>query len=157
MAARRAALIGWVFASFRVADLMSSLYGEGTPGLEVRVHDGVELAPATLMYSNNGATQAARPARFEAQEYIGFAGHTWTVAVRSSPDFEQRFSSESARIIGVAGNGLALLLALITWLLATGRERAHAAASAMTRELRASTERYQRIVERLTPRRASRS
>ena len=147
VAARRAALIGWVFASFRVADLMSSLYGEGTPGLEVRVHDGVELAPATLMYSNNGATQAARPARFEAQEYIGFAGHTWTVAVRSSPDFEQRFSSESARIIGVAGSGLALLLALITWLLATGRERAHAAASAMTRELRASTERYQRIVE----------
>jgi len=83
--ARRTHLVGWVFAAFRVGDLMSSLYGEGTPGLDVRIYDGVDVGPETLMYPDDGAAVAATPARFDAQEFIGFAGHTWTVAVRSTP------------------------------------------------------------------------
>ncbi len=147
VASRRAALVGWVFANFRVADLMSSLYGASAPGLEVHLHDGVELLPETLMYSNLRASPATHPARFEAQEYIGFAGHAWTLSVRSTPTFERHFKNDSARIIGLAGCGLAVLLAVLTWLLATGRERANAAALAMTREVRDSTKRYQQIVE----------
>ena len=42
---------------------------------------------------------------------------------------------------------LSLLLALITHQLVTGRARAYAVAQAMTRELRASEERYRRIVD----------
>ena len=100
VAARRAHLTGWVFASFRVGDLMSSLYGEGTPGLDVRVYDGVEIDDATPMYP--AAAGPLPPARFEAQEYIGFAGHAWTLLVRSLPEFERatatrrRGSSRSA-------------------------------------------------------------
>ncbi len=148
VALRRAHLRGWVVASFRIADMMSSLYGEGTPGLDVRLHDGVEVTGATLMYPASAAAAAPlRPARFEAQEYIGFAGHTWTVSVRSQPEFERQYSSDSPRVIAIAGGGLSLLLALLTWQLVTARERAHAAARAMTRELRDGAQRYRRIVE----------
>ena len=147
VATRRARLLGWVIASFRVGDLMSSLYGEGTPGLAVRIYDGVEIGDATLMYPPVASAADSRPALFEAQEYIGFAGHTWTLSVRSRPEFERHYSGDSARIIAIAGSGLSAALALLTWLLVTGRERAHATARAMTRQLRVSAERYRRIVE----------
>ena len=145
--ARRAHLIGWVFASFRVGDLMSSLYGEGTPGLDVRLYDGVDIGPTTLMYPPGEAPPPAAPARFDAQEFIGFAGHAWTVAVRSTPEFERRYRNDGVRIIAVAGLGVSLLLALLTWQLVTARERANDAARLMTQQLRDGAERYRRIVE----------
>ncbi len=145
VAERRARIVGWVAAAFRIADLMSSLYGEGTPGIAVRVYDGARLEDSALIYGD--AAPPLRAAHLEAQEYLGFAGHIWTVAVRSGPEFEQRFSNDSARVIAIAGGGLSLALALLTWLLATGRERAHEAARTMTSQLRESAERYRGIVE----------
>jgi PAS domain S-box-containing protein len=144
---RRAGAIGWVCASFRFSDVVSSLYGEGTPGLDVRIHDGVEISDATRLYPTELGADGQRQPRLQAQEYIGFAGHSWTVSVRSSPAFEQTFSSDTARVIAIAGGGLSLLLALLAWQLVTGRERAHAAARAMTRQLRDSSERYRNIVD----------
>lgn len=79
---RRAQLEGWVVASFRVADLMSTLYGEGTPGLNVRIFDGVDVSETSRLYSTGVAD--AVDAAFEAQEYVGFAGHSWTLLVRST-------------------------------------------------------------------------
>ena len=147
VAARRAALVGWVWAAFRVGDLMSSLYGEGTPGLELRIHDGVTLNDDTLIFRTTPDTGSAEPPRFEAQEYIGLAGHTWTLAVRSLPGFEAHFSHNAARVILIAGIGLSLLLALLTYQLMTAQVRAHSVARTMTRELRSSEERYRRIVD----------
>jgi len=147
VAERQAHLVGWVLASFRVGDLMSSLYGEGIPGLDVRIYDGVDLLPERLMYPAGAASAPALPARFDAQEFIGFAGHTWTIAVRSTPAFERLYGNDAARIIAIAGTGLSLLLALLTWQLVTARDRADAAARLMTQQLRDGAERYRRIVE----------
>ena len=151
-AERQAHGAGWVMAAFRLGDLMSSLYGEDTPGMAVRIHDGIELSERTLIHPAGAtaaasAASAAASARFEAQEFLGFAGRTWTVAARSEPAFEQRYANDSARIIAVAGLGLSGVLSLLAWLLATGRERAHQSARQMTQELRSSAERYRRIVE----------
>ncbi len=164
--ARRAQSAGWVFAAMRVGDLMAGLYGEGTPGLEVRVYDGVTLDDRSLMYRSSAAHEsvgghgdptpsagshasgAAEPApRFEAQEYIGFHGHTWTLRVRTLPQFEALHVQGAARIIAAAGAAFSLLLAMLTYQLVTGRARAFDTARAMTRELRDSEERYRRIVD----------
>jgi len=145
VADRRANLVGWVLASFRIGDMMSSLYGEGAPGLAVQIHDGADPVDGKLLFS--WSVGAQRTARFEAHEFIGFAGHTWTLTVRSSPVFEQRFSSDSPTIIAVTGGGLSLALALLTWQLVTARDRADAAARAMTQQLRDNAGRYRRIVE----------
>ena len=154
VAERRANGIGWVRAAFRVADLMSTLYGEQSPGLVVRVHDGADTSEASLMYRsdtvnepNAGADEAIRRARFQAQEYVTLAGHTWTVQLSSLPEFERVHERNASTVILVAGVVLSLLLGVITHQLVTGRARAYAAAQAMTHELRASEERYRRIVE----------
>ena len=154
VAERRAHGIGWVRAAFRVADLMSTLYGEQSPGLVVRVHDGADTNEASLMYrsdtaseSGGDAGEAIRKARFQAQEYVTLAGHTWTVQLSSLPEFERVHERNASTVILVAGVVLSLLLGVITHQLVTGRARAYAAAQAMTHELRASEERYRRIVE----------
>jgi PAS domain S-box-containing protein len=148
LAARRAGGIGWVTASFRIGDLMSTLYGEESPGIVLQLHDGADATEATLMYRSGAAPAAgAGPPRFESQEYIAFAGHAWTLQLSSLPEFEQRHGQDSTGVILVAGLVLSMLLALLTFQLLTGRARATAAAQAMTHELRASEERYRRIVE----------
>jgi len=154
VAERRANAIGWVRAAFRVGDLMSTLYGEQSPGLVVRVHDGADTSSASLMYRSDspgdgGADndEAIAHARFRAQEYVTLAGHTWTVQLNSLPEFERVHERNASTVILVAGALLSLLLGVITHQLVTGRTRAYAAAHRMTRELRASEERYRRIVE----------
>ena len=157
IADRRQHGIGWVRAAFRVGDLMSTLYGEQSPGLVVRLHDGADTSEASLMYRSDNAAdattttaeggEAVRKPRFEAQEYVTLAGHTWTVQLSSLPEFERVHERNASTVILVAGVVLSLLLAMITHQLVTGRARAYAAAQAMTRELRASEERYRRIVD----------
>ncbi len=146
-ASRRAALAGWVIAGVRMNDLMSSLYGEGMRGIEVRIHDGLELSRQTLMYESGPERDGTRRPRFEALEYIGFAGHTWTLAVSARPEFAQRYGSDAAPVIAGSGLGFSLLVVLLTRQLVSARQRAKDLAASMTSELRASEERYRRIVE----------
>ena len=154
VAERRENGIGWVRAAFRVGDLMSTLYGEQSPGLVVRLHDGADTSEASLMYRSDIASEPGgdideliRSARFQAQEYITLAGHAWTVQLSSLPEFERMHERNASSVILVAGVVLSLLLGVITHQLVTGRARAYAAAQAMTHELRASEERYRRIVD----------
>jgi PAS domain S-box-containing protein len=154
VAERRAHGVGWVRAAFRVGDLMSTLYGEQSPGLVVRLHDGADTGEASLMYRSDSAGESGpyavemiRKARFQAQEYVTLAGHTWTVQLSSLPEFERVHERNASTVILVAGVVLSLLLGVITHQLVTGRARAYASAQAMTRELRASEVRYRRIVE----------
>ncbi len=148
VAARRAALSGWVMAAVRMNDLMASLYGEVVPSVETRVYDGVDATDEALMAAPPGLAPVpmARPL-FDVQEYLGFAGHSWTMRMQAAPDFAQRRRGDAANIIALAGLSLSLLLALLTRQLVTARQRAHDAALRMTVALRASEERYRRIVE----------
>lgn len=149
IAQRREHLVGWVWAGFRMNDLMSSLYGESTPGLALSIHDGTALSDDTLMFrSGDDAPPAGeRAPTFEAQEYVSVAGHTWTVSAHTLPEFDRRHRRDAATAIAVAGVVLSLLLALLTYQQATARARAYGVARAMTAELRDSEERYRRIVE----------
>ena len=115
-AERRLHGIGWVRAAFRVGDLMSTLYGEQSPGLVVRLHDGADTSEASLMYrSDSGGdlagdlangldgNAAIRKARFQAQEYVTLAGHTWTLQLSSLPEFERVHERNASTVILVAG------------------------------------------------------
>ena len=110
------------------------------------IHDGTNIGQDSLMFPPQPHTHDS-VARFDAQEYIGVAGHTWTLWARSTPVFEHTPGQDTAQVIAVAGVGLAAALALLTWLLATARDRAHQAAVTMTGQLLDSERQYRRIVE----------
>jgi len=153
--ARRASLIGWVFAPLEMNSLMASLYGEAVLATDLRIYDGVTPSEHTLMYrraaagdmQENAQKNAPESAPFEATEYLQIAGHPWTLVVGMLPGFAARGGVDKSQLIGVSGIGLSLLLALLVWQQRTGRRRAIALARHMTQELRESETRFRRMAQ----------
>ena len=135
---RRANLIGWVFVAFRISDLMSSLYGEQTPGLDLAIYDGVDPSPQSLLYPTHEGIGQAPTSALSANEYLMVAGHSWTLVLRAQDEFNVRFGLHAELMIAIAGTCLSFLLALLAWLMSTGRHRAVRLAAKMTEELRKS-------------------
>jgi PAS domain S-box-containing protein len=143
---RRAAIVGWVFAPFRMNDLMRGLGGEHVSDLEVAIYDGRQPAESALLYRSPGARPIAPPstgsrAMFTHTDVIDTAGRPWTIAIRSAPQLEATLDKRPTTAIAVTGIGLGLLLSLVVWLLATERRRALQLARGMTLELRESRDR----------------
>lgn len=135
VADRRAHLLGWVYAAFRMRDVLASLYGEQPPGLYLSIYDGTHPSSESLLY------RSSEPKNVEvisANEYLVVGGHDWTLSMTAQPDFKARFGRNAKLLIACTGAGLSLLLALLAWSLASGRSRAMRLASKMTAEVRES-------------------
>jgi PAS domain S-box-containing protein len=149
VAARRAAIVGWVYAPFRMSDLMRGLGGEHADDLQVEIYDGLAPTADALLYRSTGAGPARRKPVLSYQTTVDSAGRTWTVAVHSAPRFEAALNRRTTIAIALTGVGLGLLLALVVWLLASERRRALQLAQGMTVELRASRDRIDAERERV--------
>ncbi|HEX8980162.1 MAG TPA: CHASE domain-containing protein [Parasulfuritortus sp.] len=140
-AARRAALQGWVYAAFRMNDLMQGVsglhYGETSSTLDVEIFDGTALRPDSLMYDSDGVdrTDSPKPTAYKSIRQIELGGHVWTVAIYSMPAFEIRRDESKLAAIAVSGTVGSLLLAALLWLLISGRGRALRLAAAMNRDV----------------------
>ncbi len=146
VAQRRAALVGWVAAPFRISDLMASLYGERAMQTGFRIHDGVQPSPETLLHDGMRHADGERVFT-SATEYMQIGGRTWSLQVQFVPALEQGGGIGRLQVIGVAGVSLSLLLTLLTWNLATSRLRARTLAREMTSELRASEHRFKQLAQ----------
>jgi PAS domain S-box-containing protein len=138
---RRAAIAGWVYAPFRMNDLMRGLGGEHVSDLEVDIYDGRQMRDAALLYRSPGARPPRSRAMFTYTDVFTAAGRSWTLSVRSAPQLEATLDKRPTVAIAVTGVGLGLLLSLVVWLLATERRRALQLAGGMTLELRESRDR----------------
>lgn len=139
VAQRRTHLIGWVYAAFYMEDFMASLYGKQLPGLSLAIYDEVTPSAAALLYrlrATGTPSLPGTPPALSVREYMVVAGHTWTLAMDTEAEFEARLGRGGAALIALTGVGLSLSLALLVWLMVTGRARALRLAAAMTEELR---------------------
>ncbi len=133
---RRAAIVGWVYAPFRMNDLMRGLGGAHSTDLDIEVHDGEPADGATLLYRSPNA--AGHDARLRASAQIVPGGRTWTITMRSSAALENSRDNTRPRLVAITGIGLSFLISLVVWLLASERRRALQLAHGMTLELRQS-------------------
>ncbi|HEY6093983.1 MAG TPA: CHASE domain-containing protein [Gallionellaceae bacterium] len=143
--ARRANVIGWVIASFRMSDLMFGLLGDSASDLDVEIFDGEQMSAQTLLYDPDfsNETGSTRNAWMKSVVRVEVAGHPWTMSISSLPDFEARLDQAKAQLIAETGSGISILLALLTWLLVRGRARAVQAA----REISASEAKLHAILD----------
>ncbi len=139
VAQRRANLVGWVYAAFRVSDFMASLYGKQVSGLSFSIYDGVDPKESALMYRSGASlarTTSEGAAAISAIEYMVVAGHAWALVLATQEEFEVRFGRNAELIIVISGIFLSLAMALLAWFMISGRARALSLAAEMTEELR---------------------
>jgi diguanylate cyclase (GGDEF)-like protein/PAS domain S-box-containing protein len=129
-------LLGWVYAPFSMDILMQGVRLDSLEGLEVSIYDGQTMTAEALLYSSSTSDERARRAAYESVEQLSIAGQPWTARVRSTAIFEAENTRNTPTLVAVSGFVLSLLLTILVWSLVTGRERALAKASQMTRELR---------------------
>lgn len=145
---RRANLIGWSYAPFRMNDLMQGVlgqhFGELSAVLDLEIYDSDGTHAETLMFDSNKGKKPAAP-QFKSDRTLDLFGHQWTISVRSLPAFDMRLNDGKADLIALAGMLGSAMLALVAWLLVTARTRALALAQEMTADLRRSEARQSKL------------
>lgn len=145
VAARRAALLGFVYSPFRMNDLMQGVLESSDIDLEI--YDGATVMPAALMYDMDQSVVAGithnRPRTIVRTLPVEIAGHRWTVQFKSLPEFEATLYSREPAIILISGLLISAMLFAITMALANTRARAMALAERMTRDLQKSYDQLQ--------------
>jgi PAS domain S-box-containing protein len=157
VAARRAAIVGWVGAPFRMDDLMAGLAGERAGDITLSIYDGDAVQEGARLYDARAAARATafvpgrEPAGFRplysTVQHIVVAGQPWALDIRSSAQFERRIDRSKPNLIALIGSAGSLLIGLLVWILATGRRRAIAIAGHMTKQLSISEFRWKYALE----------
>ncbi len=138
---RRAALMGYVYSPFRMADLMRGILGGDTPDVGFVLYDGTAQQDAdTLLYDSRSSASTSDPAYTQGSQ-IGLPGREWTAQFHSTPAFEAAMSSNQPELIAIGGLVVDFLLFSIIWSLSTERRRVHARVTAMTADIRQTHER----------------
>lgn len=146
---RRAALQGYVYAPFRMNDLMDGVLGTSLPEFTIDIFDGVAETEQGRMYTTATAPRLRSdyPNRFTTRKVISVNDRQWTVRVTSLPAFEAGIDRQKSLIVLVAGTIISLLFFSMVRTLATTRIEALALAKEMTAALRESEVRFESLVE----------
>jgi len=157
LAERRASITGWVYAPFRLNDLMQGILGEQDNSIHLEIFDGKSATPETLMFNNRAEISdlpGASAPIFQTIQSLEVFGHTWTIRFASLPSFEAGIDTKRVTVIRLSGLLISFLLAALVWLLTNARERAVSLASiAIERsmeaeKLRASEERFRNLFDK---------
>lgn len=119
---RRANILGWVSAAFRMQDLAAQLLGVSSQISDIAIYDGTDATPETLLFSST-ATHTASGSAFRSVRQIQVADRLWTLSFSSRPAFDAKLNHGRPAILAVSGITISLILALLTWLMLRSRER----------------------------------
>lgn len=141
--ARREQLRGWVYAPFRMEDLMDGLLGSSDRSIDYEVFDGEVVEEDALLYDSQPASLALDGADgLTRTAVIGIQGHPWTVVFSEGPAFTEG-SDTLPTYVAIAGMVIDLLLFYVISSLGLLNRRANAIAEGMTAELRLSNEKLE--------------
>jgi CHASE1-domain containing sensor protein len=129
LAARRAALQGYVYAPFRADDLFAGIFGtETAPAVSFRVRDGDAPAGAPALLHIAPRTPGHTP-RHHTSRVMDVSGHPWVLDFASEPALDSGPEHYFAPATGAAG----LLVSLVIFLLVLRIDRSRAEAEAGSR------------------------
>ena len=115
LAERRANVVGWVDAPFRMAELMAAMLPQGLPDLTLKIYDGQERSAATLMYDSGAdAGDDADVGRTSFTQPLAFGGRQWLLAFQAKPEFGAAAIRQRPGLVATTGALLSLLLSLLT-------------------------------------------
>ncbi len=141
-------LMGFVYAPFRVGDLMRGMLGDDELALAyLDLHDGAEPVSRQKMFSSYDGRYAPYPRQSTLVRTLEIGGRTWSIDLASTPVFEAGVDTQKAQISLVAGTLISLLVFSVMRALMLHRADALALAETMTRERAAVETRLQSLAE----------
>lgn len=140
VAERSANIIGWVYAPFRMNDLMDGVLGKQVHNIDFEIYDGADVSAETMMYDSRAGQVHPGAQLYHYMGQIEAKGRKWTINLYSLPAFEANIDTGRITIIRASGLLISVLLSLVVWQLAAGRARALKLAQDITSELRHSEE-----------------
>ncbi len=147
---RRAALKGYVFAPFRMGELIDATLGErlSEAGLDLELFDSVLLAKEALIYDRDHQPHFADTKfhpLYSTQQTLELGGQTWTLVMHTLPRFEKSIDRTKSWLILGGGSLLSILLFGFLYALATQHAQVNARASQLTHDLQQSEERFRHL------------
>ena len=139
---RRLATQGYVYAAFRVNNLMRGVLGVVTD-VRLQIFDGSKATDANLLYDSlHNVDQPAQAADsvYTAESPISVIDREWTVRASSLPAFEATIDRSRSNLTLAVGLVISLMLTTFVGTLLTQRARVMRMARRMTTELRESGE-----------------
>lgn len=141
VAARRDALVGFVYSPFRSFDLMEGIFHVPGQIVEIELFDG-KPAAENLLYSSE---RTARRARHIVDMPLEIGGRVWVARFRSSARLEADAQSSQPALILFSGLALAVLLFSMLYMNARHRCRMRDAAAKLEQSLAI----YKNLVENI--------
>ena len=140
---RMAALQGFAYGAFRMADLMHGILGKPDSELQLDIFDGDSGADADAdqLYSSGirSADEISQyPNPFVGSVPLDLFHHRWTMRFTSLPAFENQIDRQKSHIVLLAGTIISLLFFGVVRALTARQAYAQALAEDMTCALRAS-------------------
>ncbi len=150
VAQRRADLLGWVYAPFRMRDMVSTVLQDELKTVRVRVSDVSDPGAQALLFDShegNAAPQARGPMGLTVSLPLQVGGRTWRVQYEplASYPLPDRRVYRGLAMVGVALTGV--MLCALTWVLLFTRERANAMAHDLAATISEGEERFRLMVE----------
>lgn len=119
---RDAALMGFVFSTFRMNDLVAGVLDHGlAQSVDIAVYDGGRMVPEALLAGT--ADKAGAPV-FQRASPFDLGGRQWSLAFSSRPEFEARAQDAIAVSMLVVGIAVSSILFVLALLLVAARNRA---------------------------------
>jgi len=146
-AARRAALVGWVYTPLRMRDLMEGILGAEPRDIRLEVYDGPGTGAENLLHDSLGGVARPESALFSLTVPLQVNQRTWTLRFTAGEPFliAARHRSPAVEIAAMAV--VVLLLTGLSAALVASR-RARSRAIGLARSLQESEARYRIIFER---------
>ncbi|WP_332775840.1 CHASE domain-containing protein [Polaromonas sp.] len=130
---RRAALAGYVYAPFRMRDLLQGTLGPAAlPNIRLKIFDGTAISPESLLYDSleeSAKTQKTVPA-FGIRRAFEFNGRQWTLDFSSLPAFDATIDAQKPLLILVSGLLVSVLFSAVVWSSSLNRSRSRDLADA---------------------------
>ena len=105
LADRRANITGWIFATFKMEELMHGILDAQDKGLDTEIFDGQNVSLETLMYDRDGVLDMRDDDKklYHSTQIIELASHNWTFKLHSLPVFEANITTGQVTVIQIIG------------------------------------------------------
>ncbi|MBF0137173.1 MAG: CHASE domain-containing protein [Magnetococcus sp. DMHC-1] len=148
VAERRAAIIGFVYAPFRMNDLLQGILRNKHHLVGLRIFDGDTIDPESVLYDSwRGNSPGRIPGTFVHRELLTIAGHAWQMELQSTAVFDASVDREKQFIVLVGGMASSILLFAMIRNLSRSRDQAVKMAQKITADLSINESRTRAILD----------